>query len=143
MGTNYYLLELNPNYNQNEISNFIEPAYTQRHIGKSSGGWCFSLHVYPEIGITTLKDWKSYIKSSKTKLVIDEYDCKISLLKLYDIIENRSSPRDWETFKDLQNYLNRNNAIIGPNDLLRSKIDGSRCIGHGKGTWDYKIGEFF
>jgi hypothetical protein len=30
----------------------------------------------------------------------------------------------------------------GSSELRRSKIDGFHCVGHGKGTWDYLIGDF-
>ena len=45
MGTNYYLHKKPPC----EACGH-EPA--PLHIGKSSGGWCFSLHVIPEIALT-------------------------------------------------------------------------------------------
>ena len=35
-----------------------------------------------------------------------------------------------------------NYAEPGPNGLVRAKINGVHCIGHGEGTWDYITGEF-
>jgi hypothetical protein len=38
--------------------------------------------------------------------------------------------------------LGKNGAVMGPNNLFRSKIDNRFCIGYGEGTWDYVIGDF-
>lgn len=46
MGTNFYFYE-NPEINEEDAL----------HIGKSSAGWCFSLHIIPELGIRDLSDW--------------------------------------------------------------------------------------
>jgi hypothetical protein len=37
----------------------------------------------------------------------------------------------------LVNYSER-----GPNFLLRHRVNGRHCIGHGPGTYDYIAGEF-
>lgn len=47
-----------------------------------------------------------------------------------------------QIYRDLNHFLEMNNAELGPNNLLRHKIDGQFCIGHGEGTWDYCIGDF-
>lgn len=55
-----------------------------------------------------------------------------------EVITNRSwnaNPRD-------QKMLSLSRAEIGPNNLLRSRVDGVNCIGHGEGTWDLIAGEF-
>ena len=39
-------------------------------------------------------------------------------------------------------FHEKNHSEDGPNGLLRHKIDGTHCIGHGEGTYDYTIGEF-
>ena len=39
-------------------------------------------------------------------------------------------------------WFMQNNAEHGPNGLVRSKIDGHHCIGHGAGTWDLEVGDF-
>ncbi len=86
-----------------------------RHIGKSSAGWCFTLRVYPREGINTLEDWK---KLWAGKTFEDEYGDSVSEEQLLDRITNRHA------------------------GVQRHTIDGSHCIGHGEGTWDYMVGEF-
>lgn len=123
MGTNYYVKILDK-----------EPL----HLGKSSGGWCFSLHVYPEDGINTLDDWKSIFCDPYT-LIKDEYGHRITPRELLQWITQRG----WQSLDALtQEFFDLNHAEPGPNGLLRHKVDGVHCIGHGKGTWDYIIGEF-
>lgn len=50
MGTNYYL-------HTKPDCECCGRGFEPLHIGKSSGGWCFSLHVMPEDNINTLDDW--------------------------------------------------------------------------------------
>ncbi len=52
MGTNYYLHE-------KPDCECCGRPFEALHIGKSSSGWCFSLHVMPEDMINTLDDWRS------------------------------------------------------------------------------------
>ena len=47
------------------------------HIGKSSGGWCFSLHVIPYEGINTLDDWKAKFALPGSEIV-DEYGTRLT-----------------------------------------------------------------
>ena len=102
------------------------------HIGKSSGGCVFSLHVYPEQGINTLEDWLPLLD---TGVIIDEYGEGYSKNDLLRVITNRL----W-----LAAYLHDPgpDAEHGPNGLLRNRVDGIYCIGHGPGTYDYIVGEF-
>lgn len=86
------------------------------HIGKSSAGWCFSLHVMPEEGINTLEDWKQRFS---TGVIVDEYGETHTPDEILDRITKRSHPMG----------------------LARHQI-GAHCIGHGEGTWDYIPGEF-
>lgn len=107
------------------------------HIGKSSAGWCFALHVVPDKGIKCLDDWKH--KLNGFGIIRDEYGRRISKKALLDNICNRS----WQASKLIsEEFLLQNYAVDGPHGLLRAKIDGARCIGHGEGTYDYIIGEF-
>lgn len=131
MGTNYYV-----HYEENP----------QFHIGKSSGGWCFSLRVYPDKGIETLEDWKPIFENNKIET---EYGQPITKEDMLTVITKRAGGFDpsneeripyaydfWEAFWDAHN------AKPGPDGLLRAKVDGVHCIGHGEGTWDYMIGSF-
>ena len=162
MGTNYYLIQKNTDRDEScEVSKMLDPSHTLMHIGKSSGGWCFSLHVYPERQIHNWDNWKSflqteYLESEAEFVLVDEYYQSISLSYLFTVIEDRSNSTTWEEheqyvtdpqslfgrYNSLQAYLDKNGAIKGPNNLMRHKIDGNHCIGHGEGPYDYIIGEF-
>lgn len=109
------------------------------HIGKSSGGWCFSLHVMPEEKIINWQDWLDHFKNYKDSYIKDEYGDIISFEKMIDIVENRkwNASRQW-TAKELFD----NHAEPGPNGLVRHRVDGIHCVGHGDGTYDYITGEF-
>jgi hypothetical protein len=111
------------------------------HIGKSSGGWCFSLHVVPEFGINTYEDWvRMFIDPDR--IIIDEYREVVSFVDMIRIItaRGRSSARVWD-----DEFMQKNYAAPGPNGLYRHSLDHERqygCVGHGEGTWDYITGEF-
>lgn len=124
MGTNYYLIP--------------KPACTHcdrvetegLHIGKSSGGWCFSLHVYPEgtplwegsnsqYKIRDLPDWLPLFNLG----IVDEYKVIISPDQLLEVI------------------LGREKWTAG-SVLRRHEIDQRHCIGHGAGSYDLLIGAF-
>ncbi len=113
------------------------------HIGKSSFGWTFALHVYPELGINTLADWIMYWQD---KRITDEYGRYVTKNDILAVIVNRThtAGRDKVPFgySSLEDMLSRNHAEWGPNNLLRSVVDGQHCIGHGAGTYDYFINEF-
>ena len=111
MGTNFYL-ELKP-------CECCGRADEPLHIGKSSAGWVFALHVYPEMGINNLEDWKRIFKKDGKKIV-SEYGDEKTYEEMISNIVNRSHPRG----------------------LNRSYVDGRHCIGNGEGTYDYMIGEF-
>jgi hypothetical protein len=130
MGTNYYLN--------------IDPCPTcgrakeELHIGKSSGGWCFALHVYPNLEINNLADWQRRWSKENTQ-IRNEYGDITTKDEMLDIITQRSrTPRVLEH----KEFYQLNHAEAGPNNLLRAQIDGIHCIGHGKGTWDLFVGEF-
>lgn len=135
MGTNYY----------HKIDG-IETSEA-KHIGKSSGGWCFALHVYPEEGISNLEDWRKALGYGGIGTIYDEYGSPITFNELMNIITNRSwhtliddNPKVDSYYNGVNDFLKRNHAVRGPNNLLRCEI-GEYCIGH-EGTCDYIIGEF-
>lgn len=127
MGTNYYC----------EHKNF------NLHLGKSSAGWVFALHVYPERGIYDLSDWEPLMAES---VIVDEYDRIMTQEQMMRVITQRGASICPSTrFPDnsaFDEFLGHNYAQLGPENLLRSKIDGFRCIGHGLGTWDLHVGDF-
>ncbi|NNK82858.1 MAG: hypothetical protein HKO92_07025 [Flavobacteriaceae bacterium] len=155
MGTNYYISIRNNSKTDNKYSQLFEPPCVPLHIGKSSKGWCFSLRVYPEMNINSYNDWIYYIlnlseDSQSIGVIFDEYEREIKLTELTKIITERKSERHWDTllnnplydnYSSLDDFLNKNSAIKGPNNLLRHKIDNF-CVGHGDGTYDYIKGEF-
>lgn len=140
MGTNYYA-----RINECEWCG----RYKRLKLGKSSAGWCFTLRVYPEKGISTLDDLIEFLDDNMAK-IYDEYERKIPLKKFLKVVTERSWPINKKNYdfsndnfyKDLNHFLEINQAELGPNNLLRHKIDGQFCIGHGEGTWDYCIGDF-
>jgi hypothetical protein len=133
VGTNYYAVKGKwlP-----EVSDWGHPLYgliregTGRpasiHIGKSSGGWCFSLHVMPQHGISNLGDWKVLVDRliAGGWRIEDEYREIIALDELWKIVGRV----DWE----------RQDG----RPLKRHMVDETHCIGHGEGLYDYIIGEF-
>ena len=134
MGTNYYAL--------------LEDG-DELHIGKSSGGWCFSLHVYPKIGINDFPDWIEFLNLKKLKIK-NEYEDPVTIEELVDIITNRKWTNKFDEpfpvssfsrYKRWEEFHNINYSEPGPNGLLRHKI-GYGCIKQGAGTWDCIIGEF-
>jgi hypothetical protein len=128
MGTNYYLHKPACLH----CGRGDEPL----HIGKSSAGWCFALHVIPE-EINDLDDW---IKLWKAPAVIkDEYGRELTCEEMYAVITQRS----WKSASECSaDFLESNHAQSGPNGLVRARLDGRYCIGHGEGTWDHIVGEF-
>lgn len=134
MGTNYYAhVKGNP-----LLRWIVEPEKV--HIGKSSGGWVFSLHVKQNVGdefVSTWADWKRVLQKKNVD-IYDEYDQLIDKRTFFAVVEKRSWNRPVPDTFDYE----RNHAVPGPNGLIRHKVDGRHCIGHGEGTWDYIIGEF-
>ena len=114
MGTNYYLHK-----------NKVEPCPTcgrcdskkPTHIGKSSYGWMFALHVGFD-NIMSLEDWvKEFEKPDN--VIKDEYGRVITKEEMIRIITQRNPT---------------NIELIRHNDKF--------CVGHGPGTWDLIIGDF-
>jgi len=134
MGTNYYLVE---NDSEAVCSMCGKPNKEpwRYHIGKSSGGWCFALHVDAAFGINSLDDLMPYFEDSRYRIE-DEYGDVHSAAEMLLIITKRY----WRDRQLSEEFLRRNHAIIGPNGLLRSI--SKYCAGHGEGTWDYHTGEF-
>lgn len=127
MGTNYYLIKHRP-------CAHCKRGYEEGlHIGKSSMGWNFALRVYPlrdghsdyhlkdhdipAEAITRLEDW---IPLFKQYGVVDEYKDEITPAEMLEIITDRRKR----------------------GSLQRHNVDGTHCIAHGPGTYDFMIGEF-
>jgi len=140
MGTNYYWIKEDttcPHCGRRD------PDEERIHIGKSSCGWCFSLHVDPFIGIRSLDDW---IERLDTGFIEDEYGDRLSVGEMMGVIVDRYSyvlfdEKKWMGYLDEAEFHLKNQSLRGQNNLLRHKI-GRYCVGHGAGTWDLMVGEF-
>lgn len=167
MGTNYYC------YKSFDLLDSAlgkeEDNLPRIHLGKSSAGWCFSLHVYPESeeGIPFLYSYKGVERwlqgeVSRGGQIRDEYGTLITVENFHRIVTERSWDRDWDSdwwapvhnflgvpgftlpgYKSEKEFHRSNNSERGPNNLLRHKVDGVHCIAHGSGTWDCIVGDFF
>ena len=131
MGTNYYL------YREPACKHCGHHGQEPLHIGKSSSGWCFSLHVLPEEGIASLEDWQRAWTAPAVSIE-DEYGDAITPEQMLGIITHRSG----RVAQHEPGYLAQNHAVDVPEGLLRHQMDGSHCIGHGDGTWDFITGTF-
>lgn len=145
MGTNYYAT-LGVETRCESCGHHSEPD--RLHIGKSSLGWCFSLHVIPELGLTDWPEWEAFL-TRQGVTITDEYKAEIDLRELIAVVTERSMPpkndRWWEFgnyYRDEADFHRQNHSFMGPNNLLRHKVDGTHCIGNGEGTWDLIAGAF-
>ena len=131
MGTNYY------HSTEDKCPTCGHDRGEVLHIGKSSGGWCFALHVYPRQPDRPrdLDAWKA--RWQACGVIKDEYGAVHTPEEMIATIENRSHPWAGQSFD-----YERNHAQPGPNGLVRAKPDGVHCIGPGEGTWDYMVGDF-
>lgn len=135
MGTNYYVQTgpLCPHCGRGPV---------ELHLGKSSSGWVFGLHVYPDMGINTLADWIEYWRD---KHIMDECGASISPEDMIRFITERSfgdrthAPYGYSSWDE---FHSRNYSEDGPNNLVRHRVDGTHCIAHGEGTYDYIVGAF-
>ena len=138
MGTNYYL-------HTDNACPHCGREYEPLHIGKSSVGWCFSLHVYPDKNIRDLEDWRT-MWADPNAVIRNEYGVRFSPDEMLRVITERGRDRDWEFrpstwYADEAEFHRKNNSQRGPRGLLRAQI-GQRCIAHGEGTWDCIVRDF-
>jgi hypothetical protein len=127
MGTNYYLVT-----RSNECSACARHDEERLHIGKSSTGWCFSLHVIPERGLNSLDDWKRLWESGG--VIENEYgEERTAAEMLSTITDRRFEGAEWTASDLAQNHASR-----GPNGLARHGYQAKP----GPGTWDLCTGEF-
>ena len=114
MGTNYF-------YSPRPPCAECGRHFDELHIGKSSGGWCFALHVIPDEGINSLDDWKARFALPGSSIQ-NEYGDVTTVEEMLSIITERERQ--------------------GRLPLRHDPVDGRHCIGHGEGTWDLIAGEF-
>jgi hypothetical protein len=113
MGTNYYL-------SAKPDCECCGRPFEHLHIGKSSAGWRFSLHVDPSQNINDLADWQRLWAQPGAE-IRDEYHRVVTPEEMLSVITERS----WK------------NGV-----LLKHQLDGRHCVKNGEGTWDCIIGEF-
>jgi len=140
MGTNYYHY---PNDPCPTCGHQEEPI----HIGKSSFGWVFALHVDPDHGIKSLNDWiERWNKPGTT--IKDEYGQAVTPEEMLLVVTVRFR-KPWEEqrkrrpggYSSWEEFHEKNDSMDGPNGLIRAKL-GRYCLAHGDGTYDLHEGEF-
>ena len=148
MGTNYYL-KTAPDNVPAAFADLFDGE--KLHIGKSSAGWCFALHVMPERGIHDLGDWRLLLELGQIE---NEYGDRVTVVDMLAKIRDRMwTPRHGgapltnegltvgSRYLSQEDFHRQNHSEPGSNGLLRSRLD-SHCIAHGAGTWDCIVGEF-
>ena len=68
MSNNYYATKTEviiENLDEDGLSVTVSKT-TRIHIGKSSGGWAFALHIYPKLGMTGIFDMMHQLKDGWT-----------------------------------------------------------------------------
>ena len=122
MGTNYYLHKASKSKCEHCGH---DPEAEVLHIGKSSYGWCFSLHVIPEEGINSLEDWVARWGEPGVQ-IRNEYEEEMPPEEMYKIITTRG-PGKW---------------CHEGRELHRHDLDSWNTVAHGPGSWDLIRGEF-
>lgn len=133
------------------------------HLGKSSFGWTYALHIRPECEVRTLNDLVKWLKDELGQFkspqqywprIADEYGSTLSLDEWLGVVTGRGVDRGWPDnwwdqgvagrswYTSEEDFHRKNHSERGPNGLLRRRVNGEYCIGHGEGTWDYCVGEF-
>ena len=139
MGTNFYLTRSEPCHACGHVED--DPL----HIGKSSLGWCFALTLHPDQGVNNVDDWVPLLRN-KYYVIRNEYGDQLTYREMMDVITEREhvpfEGRMWHGYENEADFHARNYSERGPKGLLRHRIDGKHCIGHGEGTWDYMVGWF-
>lgn len=144
MGTNYYW------HPAGYCDACDRPKGDGVHIGKSSGGWVFSLRVYPhdtayrfgapdDCHIESLDDWIALFEEVGS-VIVSQYGERVTAADMVKTITERSW-NGWSPHRR-PGRTNAATGATGPNGLRRSTIDGFHTVGHGEGTWDLCVGEF-
>jgi len=106
------------------------------HIGKSSAGWCFALHVTDEI--TSLDDWRK-AWSCPWVTIVDEYGDTVTLTEMLTEITDRS----WSGPRDRGSpWWDQNHALPGLLGLLRQTHNATLPPNPETDTYDLCFGDF-
>lgn len=133
MGTNYYLKQ--------NVCPHCKRGDESLHIGKSSCGWHFSLHVIPELGINDLPDWE---KLWRDGVIIDEDGNIVTPEEMLKVVKDRGREKHdncYYGYKSRKEFYRLNHCQDGLNNLVRHTL-GNGCVKHGEGTWDCIVGDF-
>ena len=110
MGTNYYSVTKRYRDLERDGDLRYETLGTQEklHIGKSSAGWHFGLHVFPETGIHDIEGWVPYLLCSD-RVIVDEYGEELTYEKLINVItqRGREEPCNWSDDMLYRNFAER------------------------------------
>lgn len=133
MGTNYYL--------HGKECPCCGRASEPLHIGKSSAGWHFSLHIIPEKQINSLEDWKTLWESDEYHIE-NEYGERIEVDKMIDLITNRKGRLPHESkpygYRSWEDFHRQNYSEDGLNGLIAHRYRAKRT----NGTYDLIEGDF-
>ena len=145
MSTNYYVMEetVCEKCGHKQLT-----GKTAHHIGKSSFGWCFALHVFTEDDVTLLT-WKDWLEYLQDRTIQDDQGDVVPLDEFIQVVtERQMGGKDWgkgdvpPTYDSWQDFFDKNQAVVGPNNLLRRSLDNLHCVGYGEGPWDLVTGDF-
>lgn len=122
MGTNYYYTtrEELPDERITLAGHKVRVYKNHRlHIGKSSAGWAFALHVYPEDYPRNYDHWIDMLHDGGRGRIVDEYGEELTVEEMLAVILERGDP----------------------GELRHHPKDGEHCIAQAT-TFDYCIGDF-
>lgn len=138
MGTNYYFVQ--------NVCAHCQRGDERLHIGKSSFGWVFALHVrsdrdfdhrYPE----DLEGWRKRW-AQPDSYIVNEYGDLVHPSNMEQTVSGRTGkvgePNPWSEHATRANYAEWDEKV----GLFRTVPDGIHCVANGKGTWDLHIGDF-
>ena len=114
------------------------PVIGGLHIGKSSYGWIFGLHVFPDLGLNTYEDWEKLLPYGKIR---DEYmephTCYQFVEMLYDKVNRakKQPPRE-------ENTLSPNDSFVCPESNLFRRKGHDFIVNNTHPLCDYLTGYF-
>lgn len=150
VGTNYYL--------DLKVCEHCGRGGDRIHIGKSSVGWVFALHVYPDRGIRDLEDYLPLFEAEGSKIT-DEYgkpvtawEMRCNIMARARIVDKAKSSEakiklgiygDPKYDFESEGWYAHNHAVKGPMGLARGAMvtDRHGPTKHGAGTWDCYEGQ--
>jgi hypothetical protein len=137
MGTNYYW---QPKQELCECCKRpLEGQPESLHIGKSSGGWDFSMRIYPELGINNISDWVGKWLEPGSK-IYNEYEDEETLEDMLRCVMLRKRGRPIEDkpygYDSWAEFHLQNQSMLSHSGLLRPLLS-THCHSYGEGSWVY------